>query len=272
MKCPACGEPVALWAAFCPHCGTPLSGADRAEEESLTNELFGESDPAVQDTRPDIPHEPPVVASAPTAALPDPAPSVGDGGVGAAGADGGSAAYQPLPDEPHRGSGAMAFMIAAAIFLAASLGFAVWSILRVDSGEASNSPQASTTSPRPSTGPTSEAPSASPSMSASTPGPSSSAPSPSPSASESPAGPLPDGAIACGVSGEGDTGAVYAANANTSCPFAQEVATVYRASGGASQVTAHSPVTGKDYVVTCSGTLPVTCVADTGATVYLTRG
>jgi len=86
---------------------------------------------------------------------------------------------------------------------------------------------------------------------------------------------VPQGSIACGVTGSGDTAAVYAGHPNTSCPFAQEVANAYRAtgaSGGSVEVRAHSPVTGKDYTLTCTGTLPTTCVAATGATVLLTRG
>jgi len=249
VQCPACQENVAIWAAYCPHCGASLTQSadlsvddDAADAElSLTSELFGGREaPQGGDTVED--------------------PSAAPGGE--------PAAYEESygVHERKRASGATALMVAAALIVAAALGFATWSIFRVGSAdEASNSPTSSTTtSPRPSVRGTSAAPT--------TPAPSSSAPGASPTPSDTADSGVPAGAIACGVTGDGDTAAVYSANANTSCPFAQEVANVYRASGGASQITARSPVTGKDYVMTCSGTLPTTCVADTGATVYLTKG
>lgn len=263
MQCPSCHEPVAIWAAFCPHCGVSMNEAQDAPEttESLTSELFGGPGAAAVS-------EPVVTEPLPTA-VPTEAVPVGTVPPEEAAPVAPPAASAPSQAERSGASGATALMVAASVIIAAALGFAAWSILRVGADDASNSPTAATTtSPRPSASGTSAAPT--------TPAPSSATASPSasatPSASTTPDGAVPAGAIACGVTGEGDTAAVYSANANTSCPFAQEVANVFRASGGASTFTAHSPVTGKDYVMTCSGTLPTTCVANTGATVYLTKG
>lgn len=83
---------------------------------------------------------------------------------------------------------------------------------------------------------------------------------------------VPPEALECGTSGAGDT-AVVLAGANTSCEFALAVQSAYAAaaptSGSSVSVSAHSPVTNKDYTLTCRGTRPTICVTGT-ATVYLT--
>ena len=301
MQCPSCQEPVAIWAAFCPHCGASLNESMQAStpdsepdveaaaspDSSLTSELFGGEPTAPTTPSPTSPAADAVSPAAGAAGAPgtiaagaaaaeasarpsedprshDDHPAPATAGAAAAGEHPAYATAEPT--EPKRASGATALMVAAAAIVAAALMFAAWSILRVGGTEdASNAPTGTTTtSPRPSV---SVSPDAASSPAAS--------PSATPSPSASVEGAVPQGAIACGVTGSGDTAAVYAGHPNTSCPFAQEVATAYRAtgaSGGSVQVTAHSPVTGKDYTLTCTGTLPTTCVADTGATVLLTRG
>lgn len=309
VQCPSCQEPVAIWAAFCPHCGaslnestqdsTPDSAPDveaaASPDSSLTSELFGGEPTAPTTPSPTSPAADAVSPAASAAGAPgtiaagteagaaaaeaparpsedprshDDHPAPATAGAAAAGEHPAYATAEPT--EPKRASGATALMVAAAAIVAAALMFAAWSILRVGgTDDASNAPTGTTTtSPRPSV---SVSPDAASSAAASP----SATPSPSASASASVEGAVPQGSIACGVTGSGDTAAVYAGHPNTSCPFAQEVATAYRAagaSGGSVQVTAHSPVTGKDYTLTCTGTLPTTCVADTGATVYLTNG
>lgn len=56
---------------------------------------------------------------------------------------------------------------------------------------------------------------------------------------------------------------------DTSCPFGLNVARAYRGSNGAGKMFAYSPVTGKDYAMTCTGTAPVICTGGNGAMVYL---
>ncbi len=311
MQCPSCQEPVAIWAAFCPHCGaslnesmqdsTPDSEPDveaaASRDSSLTSELFGGEPTAPTTPSPTSPAADPGSPAASAAGAPgtiaagteagaaaaqasarpsedtgshDDAPAPARTGAAAAGEH---PAHAPAePSEPRRASGATALMVAAAAIVAAALMFAAWSILRVGgTDDASNAPTGTTTtSPRPSVSVSPDAASSAAASPSATPSPSASA-----SASASVEGAVPQVSIACGVTGSGDTAAVYAGHPNTSCPFAQEVANAYRAtgaSGGSVEVRAHSPVTGKDYTLTCTGTLPTTCVAATGATVLLTRG
>lgn len=173
------------------------------------------------------------------------------------------------PDAP---SSSRRLVAIAGVLVGTALLLVLWWTLRIGSDDggslagpaASPSASAPAASGSPSVG---AAPSASPSVSAST--------TPSPSATPSP---LPAGAIACGTSdtsGSPDTAAVFTPDANTSCPFAQAVAAAYRTQspgGGDATITAHSPVTNRDYSLTCTGVLPTTCRADSGATVFLTRG
>lgn len=59
------------------------------------------------------------------------------------------------------------------------------------------------------------------------------------------------------------------ANSVTSCPFAQNVAETYRRSSGASSIDVYSPVTGRNYVMSCSGGIPTVCSGGNGAVVYI---
>lgn len=252
MLCPACQQSVEVDAAFCRHCGSPVGAR---EEASLSQEIFGPDHPTTERTGgyPGGDHPGSSDATPPPAA----------GG-----------AWDMAEDAGPSRRGLAMVLGAAAVLVALALGFLVWSVLRVDDTVDAR-PATTVSAPSP-TGTSagepspagSDVPGASPSVA---PSPS---PSPSPSVSRSPAGPLPAGAVACGVPGAGDTAAVYSGNRNTSCPFALEVAAAYRLVEGEPdpvEITAHSPVTGKDYTLTCTGVAPTTCVTTTGATVFLTR-
>ena len=304
MQCPACHEPVAVWVAFCPHCGTRQSAheaeptatepteaepteaespelaiTDPVQDPSLTAELFGDHDDATPAAGADAGlteahHPAAVTAPAPVAAPTVPVAAVAGGQPVTPGP--GEPEWTEWDDEepPRRGAAVWLIGVAAA-FVVVTLGFVAWSMMRVDgSDQASNSPTArTTTSARPTPGEASApaSPEASPSASAS---PSVASPSATPSPSASPVGEVPAGAISCGVSGTGDAAAVFAKDAQTSCPFALQVGNAYRAAnsaGAPASITANSPVTGKDYTLVCTGVTPTTCVADTGATVFLTR-
>jgi hypothetical protein len=56
---------------------------------------------------------------------------------------------------------------------------------------------------------------------------------------------------------------------DTSCQFGLSVWSAYRSSGGGAEVSAHSPVTGRQYRMTCRGAAPTICTGGEGATVYL---
>jgi hypothetical protein len=79
-------------------------------------------------------------------------------------------------------------------------------------------------------------------------GPSSPASAPTEPAASAPAGP----AAAVSYCGSpADQGGI-SVNADTSCPFAENVESAWESSGGASSVTAHSPVTGLAYTMSCT--------------------
>jgi hypothetical protein len=62
--------------------------------------------------------------------------------------------------------------------------------------------------------------------------------------------PAPAGGLAsCGS--PADQGGI-SVNAHTSCPFAENVRSAWESSGGASSVTAYSPVTGMSYTLSCA--------------------
>jgi hypothetical protein len=70
-----------------------------------------------------------------------------------------------------------------------------------------------------------------------------------------PAAPAP-AAPAAGLANCGsppDQGGI-SVNSHTSCPFAENVRSAWESSGGASSVTAYSPVTGMTYTLSCSAT------------------
>ena len=312
MQCPDCQRSVAAWADFCPHCGASVhtpsqSGASAsgdhadvpsdtfdsrsaAASSSLTNDIFGgQSSPT--EWLPVEAQSGHGWSSAAAGVAPGSGFGPNDQGVSVPGdewsqgqwnenqwndgqgRDGGWDQGSWDEGEPPRKSGVRGLVMAATVFLVAALLFAVWSAFRVgDNDTTTAAPTAAATdasgeaSPEPSPEGASPSPEGTPSE-----------PEPSPSESPSPS-PTPVGITAnvnpCGVTGDDDLSAVFAAAADTSCPFAQNVATAYRASGanGApTTVHASSPVTGRDYAMNCTGLLPVVCVADTGATVYLTR-
>ena len=58
-------------------------------------------------------------------------------------------------------------------------------------------------------------------------------------------------------------------NSVTSCPFARNVADVYRSSGGASVIDVYSPVTGTTYTMSCTSGIPTVCSGGNGAVVYI---
>lgn len=57
-------------------------------------------------------------------------------------------------------------------------------------------------------------------------------------------------------------------NQYTTCPFAENVQSAYAESGGAHEISVYSPVTGKTYAMTCSGTTLITCTGGNNAAVY----
>ena len=266
MQCPTCEQPVAVWAAFCPHCGaaqrpegesvqaTDSSQGPAEPEGSLTDELFaaGPSSSEVPPAWEPPPQQPPEwQPPAQTQALPMPASPA-------------TPAYTSGQPGPMR---RMRRLLASAVL---AVVFAAWSLFRTDEGASNASSGQTTTSPRPTTSSTAsgqQSPSAtSPSASAS---PSASTPSASTSA-----GPAPEGSIACGSVGAGPATGVFAADQNTSCPFALAVQKAYAAAptaGGDVEISATSPVTNKAYTLRCTGTALVTCTADSGATVYLVQ-
>ena len=74
-----------------------------------------------------------------------------------------------------------------------------------------------------------------------------------------------------GSSSSGSTGSCgggVSAGANTSCGFAEAVASAYRESGGP-VVRALSPTTHQTYAMTCSGSNPVVCRGGNDASVYI---
>lgn len=303
MQCPNCDEAVAVWALFCPHCGVRLHDeppVTHEDDASLSDEIF--SDGPV----PEVVAPEPVLSSAPEAVAPEPAwssaPPTEVVPVVAASAPSrrSRAAQRPsappagppvttpplttpppvtaLPPVPTRRAAAYKgarraqhrsgvppwLMLLSGILVVIAVAVAAWAFVRVDDpGTLTPTRSAgAAASPTGSVVKTTGAASASPSASGS--------PSPSPSATSLPAG-VPTGAVACGSAGNTQ---VYAGDRNTSCPFALAVAAAYAqaaATGAAdSPITAHSPVTNRDYTLTCSGT-PTRCAAQGGASVYLTR-
>jgi hypothetical protein len=79
----------------------------------------------------------------------------------------------------------------------------------------------------------------------------------------------------CARSGTGPYAAVGTDNESTSCPFAINVQAAYLESGldgGPGTVTAYSPVTGKTYDLSCSGSQPVLCTGGVAARVVIYGG
>lgn len=60
------------------------------------------------------------------------------------------------------------------------------------------------------------------------------------------------------------------AGANTSCPFALNVAAVYLSQGGGNiSVVVYSPVTGQNYTMSCVAGVPSVCSGANNAVVYI---
>ncbi len=74
-------------------------------------------------------------------------------------------------------------------------------------------------------------------------------------------GGIPSGATSCADD-------VYA-GPNTSCQFALNVSTNYYGSGQSTNIDVYSPVTNKNYVMTCTGSSPTVCRGGNNASVYL---
>ena len=65
-------------------------------------------------------------------------------------------------------------------------------------------------------------------------------------------------------------GANVSAGANTSCPFALNVAAAYLNQGGGTQsVVVYSPVTGQNYTMNCVAGVPSVCSGGNNAVVYI---
>jgi hypothetical protein len=71
------------------------------------------------------------------------------------------------------------------------------------------------------------------------------------------------------VSTEGSCGGELSVNSHTSCPFAQNVENAYYAEvgSGSGEVVAYSPVTERDYTMSCSGS-PHECTGGDDAAVF----
>ncbi len=79
----------------------------------------------------------------------------------------------------------------------------------------------------------------------------------------------------CATTGAGPYANAAAGNDMTSCPFTINVQAAYGTAGGSGTpltITAYSPVTKKDYILTCVGDQPVTCTGGNNAVVYLYGG
>jgi len=82
-----------------------------------------------------------------------------------------------------------------------------------------------------------------------------------PASSTSPAYPLPGQQCNSTVS----TGA------NTTCPFALNVASQYNGAGSNTPFSAYSPATRREYTMSCESGSPVVCTGGNNATVYIRR-
>jgi hypothetical protein len=72
------------------------------------------------------------------------------------------------------------------------------------------------------------------------------------------------------TSGGGDNcGDGLSVNSATTCPFARNVRDAYQNSNGSSVIQAFSPVTHKNYTMSCSGGVPTVCTGGNGAVVTI---
>jgi hypothetical protein len=65
--------------------------------------------------------------------------------------------------------------------------------------------------------------------------------------------------------------ATVSAGANTTCPFALNVASQYNGAGSNTPFSAYSPATRREYTMSCSSGSPVVCTGGNNATVYIRR-
>jgi len=80
------------------------------------------------------------------------------------------------------------------------------------------------------------------------------------------------GATGSSESGQTSCGGGLAVGPNTTCVFAEAVRSAYRDSGASETVMAYSPVTNKDYEMTCvTHGLQVACTGGIGASVYFAQ-
>ena len=61
------------------------------------------------------------------------------------------------------------------------------------------------------------------------------------------------------------------AGANTTCPFALNVASQYKGVGSNTPFPVYSPVTRQEYTMSCASGSPVVCTGGNNATVYIRR-
>lgn len=79
----------------------------------------------------------------------------------------------------------------------------------------------------------------------------------------------PSSAPPAGAGSGSDCGGGVRAGPNTSCAFALNVAAEYRATGGGTRISVHSPTTGQTYRMTCSTGSPNVCTGGNNASVYI---
>ena len=249
--CGSCGTPLRGGAQFCVRCGSADVIADR---RAVTAQAPTESHPlaagvpvmtaathafATAPTQPKAPSGPPTlippVPQPPTAAFPASA-----------------SAPPPVNSTPRRSGNSLGPILLGIVALA---GIAVGTLAAT--GVFSHStPTATITS-------AATARPASPKSAVSTAQTTTSKPPAVAASGAAPAG----GTTSCG----GD----LSVGPNTSCSFAQNVEQAYdQSAGGSTVVTAHSPVTGLNYTIDCTGGSPHRCTGGTthNASVYFTSG
>ncbi|MBM6401387.1 zinc ribbon domain-containing protein [Phycicoccus sonneratiae] len=239
MTCPECGATQADEARFCSRCGTALLA--RRDEEPLSPAGDDDPMPALDDTSdldellpfsqyPDV-HRP-------GGGYPD----RDDEHLAPAGGTG--------PGDPDSRRGCLGMVALAMVGLLMLAGL-LWYF---GSGDEPESPTAASPTASSTTAPSGQA-------------------SLTDQPSASPTGPQPtqraSTAKKCGELEGGMT--AWSGNEVTTCDFAIETARALQAAGGTlpATVTATSPVTKKDYEMTCANTTPVVCRGGTDALVYI---
>ncbi len=265
MNCQSCGVPLPEDALFCTSCGVstavvrpPLPTWDSENQvPAMPDDLFRDPQPQAAD-----PDQTTVRAAGWGGAPGAPVPPWRPLPAGTPEADLlpserlEQTAFLPEPPPRKRGAG---FVVLASLLTLVLVAGVVGVIVVIASTQPPRRPQQSEPPPPSVSAVSSSArprtPSASPSASASD--------SASPSASSSEAFP-PSGATLCTGSDS------VAVGANTSCEFGANVAAgIPPGASGTFQVTANSPVTGKDYVMSCTKTTYTVCTGGNNASVYV---